>query len=174
MSIFTSDSPLLSGSVTNATTMTINLTAYTSYKVLKIYFYGIVPLTASANLQMLVSANGSTYDNSSGNYLYFQTYNNSATTANAGASYTASASSIALIGAAPTTAGVQSTGQLTIMNPGGSSFNPAYDINFNLTSGAYLHVTAFRLASQQTQGIQLLFSTGNITGSYVVVGYFGP
>jgi hypothetical protein len=160
---------LTGGSVSNASTMDININ-FSGYTIIWVEF-SVTPATDNTTLEMLVSANSSTYDNSSGNYTYAYMYSGNPA---AGVAPTSSATGN-MIPAIGNTSGYHSDGMLQITNPASTSQFPVIwgQMGIMATGGGGGYPTAFcitRTTKQATQKIRLLFSSGNITGTYTVRG----
>lgn len=165
---------LTSGSVSAAATLPINLSSYyASYNFIEIRVYNILPATASGSLYLNVSANGTTYDNSSGNYAWTFGYANTSPSAGVGPGV-ASDTKIILMNALNITT-LPSFVSINIITPNTATYFPTiqWDGTSLQASGTLARVygSGQRLANQLTKGIQLSMSAGNISGSYSVYGY---
>jgi hypothetical protein len=156
---------LTEGSVSNAATMDINFSSFTSaYQVIFIEFTA-APASNAVNLECLVSANGSTFDNSSAQYdWWFGTFNTG--------SNSASSAFIEMVGSEVNTAGTRVTGSFQINDPASTAFHPQILFNCAAVGSQEYSVTGGgrRINAQATQAVRLLFSSGNITGYYKVFG----
>lgn len=156
---------LTSGTVTNAATMDINFSAFVAnYQIIFIQFTA-APITNNTNLECLVSANGSTFDNGAANYDYmFGTFS-------VGSNSTSS-TFIELVGAEVNTATTRVTGWLQLNDPNSASFMPQIMYNCSAvgTQGYGVVGGGRRLTAQVTKAVRLLYSSGNITGYYKVFG----
>lgn len=158
---------LSGGSVTNAATMDIPV-QFTGYTII-IVQYTVVPLTDNVTLELEVSADGTTYDNSSANYTYAYSYNSVA-------GLPATSGAVAqIIPALGNTAGYHNDGFLQMTNTASTSQFPLIFGTLGVMAtgggggyGVYHCIT--RTNAQQTKKIRLLFSSGNITGTYTVRG----
>lgn len=160
---------LASGSVSSAANMSINISAFSSFRMIEIYYYDIVPVTSGSILNMLVSADGTTYDNGSGNYSWF--WGN-----NAGFSENSASDVLARIsggGGLPNGTGQTTDGSMTIFGPGLTVGNPKIrgDMVVPGSPVADVDFAATRLTLQTTKGIRFQMSSGNISGKYLIVGY---
>lgn len=157
---------LTSGSVTNAATMDLNFSAFTSaYSVIFIEFTA-APITGATNLELLVSSDGSTYNNSAGNYDWY--FGNPA----AVGGNSTSSPFIQIVGGEVNTAGTRVTGWIQLNDPNSASFLPQllYTAAGVGTQGYGISGAGRRLTAQVTKAVRLLFSSGNITGTYKVFG----
>lgn len=164
---------LTSGSVTNAATMDINLSAYYNlYNMIEIEIDSIVPITNSVNLLMRVSVDGATYDSGASNYAWTSGYTNTVPSAgNVGGS--AGDTSMEILNLVVTTAGKSVSGTIIITNPSQSALHPPYQWDIvNTGSGlARIYGAGCRLTAQITKAVRLLMSSGNITGRWRAYGY---
>lgn len=158
---------LASGSVTNAATLDINMSAYYAlYDVIEITLYDMVPLTGNTDLYLRVSADGTTYDNGAANYQHSYNF---------GSGGTGNTTDIAIkLGGAYGT-GSSSNGTIKLFSPGRSAYNPKVVFHINETDNSANNVpingAGARLAGQVTKAVRFLFSSGNITASYKVRGF---
>lgn len=160
---------LASQTVSGAATITINMTAYyNQYRIIEIFFYHLTPTTGNPALNVLVSANGSTYDNATNNYTWFWGNNAGFTSANSGSG---DVSATILGGGGLPTAGAD--GYMVIFNPGSSAFNPAIrgDMVLRGNPAGDVDFAFQRQANQVTEGVQILCAGGStLSGSILVVG----
>jgi len=164
---------LASGSASSAATLDIDMSAYYNlYTIIEVILYGLVPVTTNTDLQMLVSADGSTFDNASGNYKVNFIYNLDGGTSGGGGS--TSATSMLLTSAVGNTVLNNNNYRINIINPGSASFFPTISYSFSYVNngGGYLTGTGggWRVAAQITKAVRFKMSSGNITTSYIVRG----
>ena len=160
---------ILSGTVTNASTLDINLSnVYNQYSIIKIYFYNMRPVTTSTDLWVLVSADGTTYDNGASNYAYILGYHN--TTSAGTVNSTGDTKGVIITGISNNSV-ASIVGELTIFSPSVATINPNIQLSVYYTQAAQINGGITRLNNQVTKGIRFLMSSGNITGSYSVVGF---
>lgn len=66
-----SPTPLISGTATSATNLTIDLSSwYNVYSEMEIHIINTIPAVDPDNLSILLSADGTTFDNSANNYIW--------------------------------------------------------------------------------------------------------
>lgn len=166
---------ITSGTVTNAATLDINMSAYNAlYSTIEIQLISFRPATNAAVLEMRLSTDGTTFITSGykWNFMY-------ALAAIGGSQDDAGASdatTIHLTGSSSSTTAQTICGEAKIYNPGVSTFFPMTKFTMaryndtpatGIVEGMGLITTA-----QVTKGVRILFSTGNIsTGTYKVIGY---
>lgn len=165
---------LASGSAAATATMDINLSNfYNLYSFIEVRFYGVIPATNNVTLQMLVSTDGTTFDNGAGNYQWDIGFTVSGTLGS-GLSST-SDTSITISTGVGNTAGQQANGVIRLYNMSNASLRPAmtYEAAIPVNGGtlAIVNGAGEREAAQITKAIRLLMSSGNITGTWRAYGY---
>lgn len=159
--------------VTNQANATVSFASfYTTYDVIDIYVEDIVPATDAQELQLLVSANGTTFDNAASNYKYANVI-----LASAGTGFSNGVSNVAsyisLGGSYGNASGKGNHALIRIWHPSATNgpliqYYPGYISSAG--NAIALVGTAQRVNSQVTQAIRLQF-TNNISCSYTVIGY---
>jgi len=158
-----------SGTSTSVSTIDINMSSYYNlFNVIKIYFYNLRPVTTATDLWLLVSADGTTYDNGASNYAYMLGYHN---TTSAGTVNSSGDTKGVIITGISNNSAASIVGELTIYSPSVATINPNIQLSVYYTQAAQINGGITRLNNQVTKGIRLQMSSGNITGSYSVVGY---
>jgi hypothetical protein len=171
---------LLASGAASGASLDIPLTSYTAYRAIMIVLTNLLPATDDVELRMRFSTDGgSSYDAGASNYAFEAAIN----TAGSGGAFQGSAGAtfISLCGApsAGNAVGNASTegvsGTVTILGQTNTAQHTrtTFDIGWGNTSGALVgvHGTGARLAAQDTDGVQFLFESGNISsGSYAVYG----
>lgn len=161
---------ITSGSTSATAAMSINFSAYYNlYRKLRIEFYNVVPATTNTNLEMRVSIDGTTYNTGATAYTYnFVTGSNAATSL--GAAFIECASGISNASTSEMSGYVEMTNMnqaVTFPTLFGALQGTANAANL----GYPLYFTGNLLTAQLTKGIQLLMSSGNITGNWALYGY---
>jgi hypothetical protein len=173
---------LTSGTVSGAATLSIPLTSYTSYRGIKFVLSNWVPVTDDTRLTMRFSTNGgSSYDSGASDYAFaVQGHDSGAQERNI---YNSASSSIVLIGDDTGSVGVSNTaaaGGCSVIIDLLDQTNTAVYTNAQwignyispLARTAVQHGSGVRYATQDTDGVEFRFSSGNITsGKYAVYGY---
>lgn len=158
---------LTSGSVSAAATMDVNFSAYYSTYKYFVLFISVSPGTDNTNLQMLVSADGSTYANSAGNYNWNLNYGSGSAAGQPDAV-------IQLIGNCGNGSGYHNDGWIMFQNPSVATKRPLFEFHLSETdtggTNAPINGVGSRLNLQVSQAIRLLFSSGTITGTYKLLG----
>lgn len=158
---------LTSGSVSAAATMDISFTSYYNTYNYFILFVSVAPGTDNTNLQMLVSADGTTYANSSGNYNWNLSYGSGTAAGQPDAI-------IQLIGNCGNTAGYHNDGWIMFQNPDIATQRPLFEYHLSETdvngTNAPINGVATRTTNTVFKALRLLYSTGTITGSYKLLG----
>lgn len=167
---------LSTGSASSVASLDLDLSNwYTVYDVITIEFYGVRPATDGAIARIRVSSDGTTYASGASNYKYAFKY---VTGAGAeGVDGTADT----YIAASGTGTGVDNASTsdynatIKIANPNVSSVYPVLkvDAGFFNSAGEYFWFSGggSRQAAQVCRGIQLSFSTGNISAvKYKIIG----
>jgi hypothetical protein len=171
---------LLASGAASGASLDIPLTSYTAYRAIMIVLTNILPATDDVELRMRFSTDGgSSYDAGASNYAFEAAIN----TAGAGGAFQGSggATFISLCGApsAGNAVGNASaegvSGTVTIWGQTNTAQHTraTFDIAWGSTSSGLvgLHGTGARLAAQDTDGVQFLFESGNISsGNYAVYG----
>lgn len=166
---------LAKGTVTNAATLDIDMSAYyTTYDYVEIKIISARPVTNADILYMRVSPDAVTY-NSTG-YKWNLMAVTGASSTNADDAGTGNTSYIQLTGACSNTTAQGVNGTIEIFNPGSSTFYPQVNSKFgrysNTPAVATSVGTGFLTTAQATRAVRLLFSTGNIsTLTYKIIGY---
>lgn len=160
---------LSSGSVTAAATMPVSLVSFfDKYRKLHIDFYGVQVVTTNTNLLIQVSVDGTTYNAGAGAYSY---------TFAVGATVTTSTgTSIQVASGFSNASNVQCTGYIDISNMNQAVTFPTIHgaLQGTANGGTSIFPIIFAgqlLTAQLTKGIQLLSSSGNITGSWALYGF---
>lgn len=158
---------LTSGSVTGAATMDINFSSYYNTYNYFYLFVSTVPTTNNVDLTMLTSTDGSTFDNSSGNYNWHYNYGD-------GSSAGQPDAVLKLAGNCGNAAGEHTDGTIIFMNPSNASYWPLFrwqvaESDAGSTNAPITGVGA-RLSAQVLKALRLYYTSGNITGSYKLFG----
>lgn len=167
--IFSGMDSITSGSVSAASQMDIVFTG--QYNVYKYFFLliSVSPGTDNTNLQMLVSADGSTYDNAAGNYNWNLNYGG-------GSSAGQPDVVIQLIGNCGNTSGYHNDGWIMFQSPSNTSQRPLFEYHLSETdqggTNAPINGVATRKALQATKSIRIKYSSGTITGSYKLLASY--
>lgn len=166
---------LTSGTLSAVATLSLALTAYTGFRGLKLFVYSLIPVTDGADLWIRLSTDGgSTYDTSGYNYAL-----NTQTDAAASIATTNSGSAAQLVFALVVGNGVTEgyDGEITITGQTSTALwsrlrHQGYCINSAATpAGTSSWGGGAREAAQDTDGIRIMFSTGNIaSGGYALYG----
>jgi len=172
---------LTSGTVSAAATLNLVLTSYTAYRGLRFVLSEWVPVTDDVELWMRLSTNaGSSYDSAAGNYRYsFIVASESAV----GSNGTASATQIRISGNSSATQAVSNVAA----ERGCDAF---VDLFAQTDTASWPRVTSWsgwlgadgisqqglchaqRVTAQDTDAVQFLFESGNISsGKYAVYGF---
>ena len=162
---------LQSGTVTNAPTMDIVFSS-TAYRMIEIKFYDILPATSGQVLNLLITADGTTWDNTSGNYSWFWG-NEAGFSENSSGTGITNLARISGGGGLPNGTGQRTSGTLTIFNPGGTTSYPKIrgDMVVPGSPVADVDFAVSRLNTQVEKGIRLQMGSGNISGSFLVIVY---
>lgn len=170
---------LTSGTVSSAANLSIDLSAwYQTYSVIQVYLESFLPASDGTDLWCRVSADGSSYDGSAGNYRWGLAFaSDAAAQANAGST---SDAQIIMNGTGSHVGNGATNNQnwiVTLFNPGVSTYRPVIQYAgsyYNQTASGntcIVNGTGSRTTNQVTRGIQFLFSSGNISaGVYRVYG----
>lgn len=169
---------LSNGSTSASANLTVDLSSfYNIYNTIEVEVYAIQASTDNVSLNMLVSADGTTFDNTSGNYQYQYYSANAAPTSAAAGTNSASAIQMAggIVGSGAL-ASATSSFVVRIDNPSSTSFLPIlkFVLNYVTTSNfvtASNVGTGTRVTAQITKALRFSFSSGNITASYRIKGY---
>ena len=154
--------------VSSATSLAINFGSFYTARHFTIFVYNIVPATSGTSLLMLTSPDGSSYDNSSGNYTW--EWNNKQ-------GYSQNSPSDVSItmsggGGLQNSTGLMTCGVIEIYNPSGSSYyqNIHWDLAVAGTGNSIAGVAGAggRLNQAIIKAIRLQMSSGNISGTAVV------
>lgn len=155
---------LKSGTVSAAATLEIVMTSYTGYKNKKLILTSFYPATDAQDLNMRVSTDGgSTYDSSG--YVYAKERQSSAPTNDD----TGGTNTTMVIGESLGAGiGESCNSEITMYNTTSSTARPTFRIDTaeynstpNATVASYTHI---RNANQDTDAVQIYFSSGNIAG----------
>ena len=177
MSYIQSITPFLTGSTSAGASININFSSfYNQYTALQIRLYGLFPATTNTDLLLRVSTDGTTFDSGASAYQYAWSYANSTIASGTSNTLTSTgATSIQLGTAGGNYTNGQTNGVIEIMNTSSASFFPTvlWDLAYagNGSGIARIQGAGSRLAAQVTKGIQLLSSSGNITGSWAIYGF---
>ena len=158
--------------VSNAATADFDLSNYyTVYDELKLTCHEIRPATNNVSVYVRISADGSTYAASAGNYQYQIHFS---TSSSAGGLESTSAAQILIGNNVGNGSGNMNLFDMVIRKPGQSAVQPAYRIDYDYkTNGTSLATTktlGIRLNNQVTRGVRLLASSGNINCSCTLSG----
>lgn len=171
---------LTSGTVSNAATLDIPLTAYTAYRSIKFVLGSFIPATDDVELWMRFSTDGGTSYDATG-YSYSGEALNDAGTGKSASS--ASANQILIAGASAGTDSVSNVASeggadadISIFSQTSTSrwsrvlYSAAWHSAFG--EGTARHGHGQREAAQDTDAVRFLFESGNITsGTYGVYGF---
>lgn len=159
---------IMSGSVANAAFMPINIASFTAnYRVIKVFFYDIIPVTSGTSLLAQVSADGTTYDGGAANYTWFWS---SPTTPTANSTSATSATIVGTTGGMLNSTGMSTSGKLEFMNPNSTGKQPQAKGWVNVGNNSDLKFAFTRLNPQAFKGLRFFASSGNISGKYLVTG----
>lgn len=166
---------LTSGSVSSATEIELDLTSYTSYRGLKLLLIGIIPTTDNVNLIIRVSTDGgSSYDAGASDYSWFQYVvgdNGTSTIVNSAAD-----TSIRIAGsvANASTGGIDMEvlilGQTSTARWPKISYKGVYATPVVTNEIRHVSGGGIRQAAQDTDALQIQFSSGDINGDYAIYG----
>jgi hypothetical protein len=167
---------LNSGSVTNAATLDIVMTAYTAYRNKVLVLASFIPVTNTVNLLLRVSTDGGgSYDAGVGAYGYgYRTIDSAATVTDTGAAATAIILSPALVGNGAN-GGISAA--ITLYDTINTAVwtRTTHQATYVDTGGTLIATVAgggARGAAQDTDAIRILFSSGNISsGNWTLYGY---
>lgn len=167
---------LATGSASSVASLDLDLSNwYTVYDVITIELYGVRPATDGAIARIRVSSDGTTFASGASNYKYGFKY------VTGGGAEGVGGTSETYIAASGTGTGVDNastsdfTATIKVSNPNVSSVYPVLKIDagyFN-SAGEYFWFSGggSRQAAQVCRGIQLSFSTGNISAAkYKIIG----
>lgn len=169
---------LTSGSASGAT-LDIDLTAYTTYKGIKIILSGFRPATDAVSLLMRFSSNGgSSFDATGYNWTWVSVDSSGVSIFNNGSANAGITTSIQVTSAAignASTEGVNA--EIDISNQSSAAFYTRavfrgyYMDNDPTSSGNFFSGGGARETAQDTDAVRFLFSSGNITaGNYQIYG----
>lgn len=169
---------LSSGTTGSVSTLSLSLLAwFASYHKIVIELQEFLPVTNGSNLQIRLSADGTTYDSGATNYQYMFAFAGADGTSSGSIASTGS-TSIIIAGTGTgisNTAGKGWDGSVTLYNPGTTAFPKiSYVATYMNSAGLsfFINGGGVRMASQQVQGIQFLTSSGNIaSGTFQIWGY---
>jgi hypothetical protein len=152
-------------SVSNAATITVDLTPFTSYKSFRFEFYNVYPATDGDDIGIRLSKDASSYDATSTNYYSSWNYDISTTTSGGDGSQTGTYG--VLFKVVSSTSARAGKIDFTIHNPWDTRYYPRiiYEGGFgNRWDAAEIHYTGqvTRVTAQATKGVRLIASTGNI------------
>lgn len=172
---------LNSGTVTNQATLPIVLTSFTAYRGLQFELINLVPATDDVELWMRLSTNGgSSYDAGAGNYRYTyiiasesglaQQSSSSDTKIRIGGQVTGSES----VSNTAAEGGVSAT--VKLFNQAAAGVWPNVDGRARWLgasgAGEQSLVNGYRVTAQDTDAVQFLFESGNISsGKWALYGY---
>lgn len=164
---------LLTSGAASGATLSIPLTSYTSYRGIKIFLYGFIPATDGAELYCRFSTDGgSNYDATGYNYSNYR--NTESTAVNEGSGSAAQIELAVNVGNASTEGidiEITLMGQTSTARWSRINYHGYYISNAATPGGVVVTGGGARETAQDTDAIQFLFSTGDITsGSYVVYG----
>ncbi len=156
-------------------TLDIVLTSYTGYRLFKLMLANFIPASSDATLAMRVSTNGgSSYDSSGYSYVV-QGFYTSNTAANAGSSSGAYMLLAGYLAVGFGGSSVGASGEITLFGPAAAAWPKITALMSWVDPSSRLHnasVSGCRNTAQDTDAIQLLFSTGNISsGDWALYGY---
>lgn len=161
---------LATGSAAAVATLTVDLSPYYAiYSTLDVELYNIQSATDNVNFMMLVSVDGTTFDNASGNYQWQSFSANASPTS--GAVGTNSATAIQLIGGIVGVGALASASAMVTVrgnNLSSATLLPVFRFESAfVTTGAFLSSSNFgtgtRTTAQITKALRFSFSSGNIT-----------
>src|SRR5579885_319487 len=167
---------IASGTVANAATLDIDLTAAGAYRAVEIMLNGFLPVTDNVSLSLQLSSNGGiTFDAGATDYKYVQFSSNSgAPTLNSAGSTGASAVNLGGAIGSDVDGGIDSI--IWIQGHTNAAAKPKLrwqsqirrsDDEFGNQMG-----DGMRNAAQDTSGVRIFFSSGNIaSGSYAIYGF---
>lgn len=165
---------LASGTVSAAATLDIVLTSHTAYRGIVVFLSGFLPATDGANLYMRVSTDGgSSYDASGYNYSLLELSETAS-----GGSGSGSAAQMLLMNFIGNGAAEGYNGRIELLNQTSTAFwgrisHQGAGIDNQATPAARQAMgSAAREATQDTDAIRFLFSSGDIaSGSYALYGF---
>jgi hypothetical protein len=183
---YTANSPvtLATGSVSNAATMPINFSqwvgtgagTYTNFEL----FIDVTPLTGGPTLEFETSANGTSFDNAAFDYYWNCTYSSGTGTAANTSVFGSTDNVIQTGGGFGDSTAMHNIGIIWIINPN-SSTNHAQirgDLIEYVQQPAMsghglgtLGLSATRRSAAAIKGFTVLWSSGNITGTWYLIGY---
>lgn len=168
---------LTSGSVTNAATLDIVMTAYTAFRGVKIVLSGFRPANDGDALFLRVSTDGGgSYDAGGANYGYVMRLwanNGALAIPNDGGG---GAGSMQVSPGTGNAATASMDSEVTILNPTSTAFFGKVRVGsvaYNATSGLvqFGYGGGIRLAAQDTNAVRFLYATGNIAeGNWAIFG----
>lgn len=169
---FVSVKVVATGTVSAGATIPIDLSSYyTVYDEIIIQFSDLRPVTDNVSMYIRISDDGSTYASGASDYTDQVLYG---TGASAGGVANATAAQINAGSNWGNTATNMNTLTITIIKPGQSTLRPKikYEVGYTNNSAAIVTTVNYgvRNAAQVVRGIQLLTSSGNISGSYAIKG----
>jgi hypothetical protein len=160
--------------ISNQANLSINMsTYYNLYDYMEIVVYNYVPASSQQEVDLQVSVDGTTFDAGAGNYKWAYTYNTSAS-ATPGGGVSASDTKIKILASVNTASPANFT--ITLWNPSNASTHPlircvaTYSGNSN-PDYISLQGGGERVTNQVTEGIRILAGSGNISLSYMLIGY---
>lgn len=169
---------LTSGTASAVASLTIDLSSYYNvYNSIEVDIYNLQSATDNVNFTMLVSTDGTTFDNASGNYQW--QYNAANASPTGAASGTNSATMIQLMGGVVGSGALASAAHSAVVkanNLSSTTLLPIFKFETTfVTTGAFLTGSGLgsgtRTATQITKALRFQFSSGNITtASYRVIG----
>lgn len=152
-------------SVSNASALTIDLTLFPAYKKFRVSFYNVYPATTGDDIGIRFSKDGSTYDNSSGNYL--NSWNYDISNAASGGDGQSTSTYGVFMKVVDNTAARAGRITFEIYNPLDTRYYPRieYEAGYgDRWSSNEIHYTGqiTRGTAQATKKMQLIASTGNV------------
>jgi len=164
-----------SGTVSNAATLDIVMTAFTAYKNKLLKLTSFIPATDGVSLLGRFSTNGgSSYDSGATDYGYaFRTLNTAGTTGDTFGATSSLLFSTAFIGNG-SSEGISTAIHIYDTNNTSALTRCTFQSTYLDTAGAITHNagTNGRAVAQDTDAIRILFSSGNISsGSWELYGY---
>ena len=164
---------LTRGTVSSAASLDLTAGTWSLYKEIRLRFYDFIPATDNTILQMRTSSDGgSSYDSGASDYAYvIQRSDDTATNDILRQSGT---TAIDIVRDCGSDTGESASGEIKLRNPSGTlhTLIRAHTENRNSAGNLQMHdVGARRSDGADVDGVQLLFSSGNISsGSYVLEG----
>lgn len=169
---------LSKGTVSNVSALDIDLSQwYASYDIIEIRLIGMRPTDDGAKIWMLMSADGTNYDNGENNYHWGYLYN---IDGNAGSVGSNGDDKIQIAGGGSYLPSAGTSGIITLHNTGSSSSSPLVSMQLSKISddgGEYGNMSsvtgsAMRRNPQVTKAVRLYYSYGDIAAAkYKIIGY---